>query len=128
MRYPRRDDIHGIGGTIHAGEHKPDISWLPNFVTAPGYHILLSHHPEYWPELRDMNIELVLSGHAHGGQWRFYNPFKKESIGIYAPGQGWFLKWTRGVYENRLVVSAGLHNTAWAPRIGNPTEVVYLEE
>lgn len=120
--------MHGIGGTIHAGEHKPDISWLPNFVTAPGHHILLSHHPEYWPELRDMNIELVLSGHAHGGQWRFYNPFKKESIGIYASGQGWFLKWTRGVYENRLVVSAGLRNTAWAPRIGNPTEVVYLEE
>ena len=127
LRYPRKEDIAGVGGTIHAGEHKPDISWLPNFVAAPGYHILLSHHPEYRPLLGGMDIDLVLSGHAHGGQWRVYNPFKKEWIGIYAPGQGWFPKWSRGVYENRLVVSAGLSNTTRIPRIWNPTEIVYLE-
>ena len=65
--------------------------------------------------------ELVLSGHAHGGQWQFFGH------GVWAPGQGWWPRYTKGVYVGRLVVSAGLSNTTWVPRICNPTEVVYIE-
>ena len=89
-------------------------------------HILLSHHPEYY-SIIPASVDLILSGHAHGGQIRMYNPFKREWFGLWSPGQGWWPKWTRGVYEGRLVVSAGLSNTTWIPRIGNPTEIVYLE-
>ena len=103
-----------------ASRHKPETRWLSDFAAQPGFHVLLSHHPEYWP-LIPSSIELVLSGHAHGGQWRFFNR------GVFAPSQGWWPKWTKGVYEGRLVISAGLSNTTWVPRIGNPTEVVYLE-
>jgi predicted MPP superfamily phosphohydrolase len=119
-RYPRREDLYGIGGAARAAAHKPDTDWLSDFAAQPGFHVLLSHHPEYWP-LIPSSIELVLSGHAHGGQWRFFNR------GVFAPSQGWWPKWTKGVYEGRLVISAGLSNTTWVPRIGNPTEVVYLE-
>lgn len=104
---------------------KPDLSWLPAFLEAEGCHVLLNHHPEYYP-LLPRGIELVLSCHAHGGQWRFFNPFRFRTQGLYAPGQGLFPKWTRGVYDNRLVVSAGLANTTRIPRLFNPTEVVYI--
>ncbi len=100
---------------------QPDLSWLDGFEAVPGYHVLLSHHPEYWPLLRSRFIELVLSGHAHGGQWRFFGR------GVFAPGQGLWPRYTKGVYDGRFVVSAGLSNTTVVPRLWNPTEIVYLE-
>lgn len=126
-RYPRQETISGIGGAVAASRHKPDTTWLPSFTSQSGYKIILSHHPEYWPLLKDESIDLVLSGHAHGGQIRMYNPFKREWIGTWSPGQGWWPRYTKGVYEGRLVVSAGLSNTTWVPRLSNPTEVVYIE-
>jgi predicted MPP superfamily phosphohydrolase len=120
-RYPHQESISGIGGAVHARDHKPETDWLPSFTSQPGYKIILSHHPEYWPLLKDENIDLILSGHAHGGQWRFFNR------GVFAPGQGWWPRYTKGVYEGKLVVSAGLSNTTWVPRLFNPTEVVYIE-
>ena len=102
--------------------HDPDLSWLKEYAAVPGYHILLSHHPEYWREIKEKKIELTCCGHCHGGQWRV------GKQGLFAPGQGWMPKWTKGVYDGRLIVSAGLTNTAPVPRIFNPTEVVYIEE
>ena len=119
-RYPRQESINGIGGSVHAKDHKPETEWLSAFAAQPGFRVVMSHHPEYLP-LIPASVDLILSGHAHGGQWRVFNH------GVWAPGRGWWPKWTRGVYENRLVVSAGLSNTTWIPRIWNPTEVVYLE-
>lgn len=101
-------------------EHKPETNWLKEYADAPGYHILLSHHPEYYPYVHD-KTQLMLSGHTHGGQIRLFNR------GLYAPGQGWWPKWTKGTYDNRLIVSAGLSNTASPiPRLFNPIEVVYI--
>ena len=120
VRYPRKENLSGIGGAVTASQHQPETAWLSNFASAPGFHILLSHHPEYFP-LVPSSIDLILSGHAHGGQWRFFNR------GVWSPGQGLWPRWTKGVYEGRLVVSAGLSNTASVPRLFNPTEIVYLE-
>jgi predicted MPP superfamily phosphohydrolase len=119
-RYPRQESISGIGGAVHARDHKPETGWLEAYCSTPGFHILLSHHPEYLPFI-PASVDLILSGHAHGGQWRVFNH------GVWAPGQGWWPRWTKGVNEGRLVVSTGLSNTTWIPRIWNPTEVVYLE-
>ena len=104
----------------------PDLSWLGEYAKTPGCHILLCHHPEYYPRLPD-NIEWILSAHAHGGQWRFYNPKTKKSEGLFAPGQGFFPRWTRGMYDGRLIVTAGLSNTTKIPRLFNSTEIVYLQ-
>lgn len=119
-RYPRQDSISGIGGAVHARDHKPETEWLSAFAAQPGFRVVMSHHPEYLPLIPD-SVDLILSGHAHGGQWRVFNH------GVWAPGQSWWPKWTRGIYEKRMVVSAGLSNTTWIPRIWNPTEIVYLE-
>ena len=101
-------------------ERKPETEWMKEYAAEPGYHVLLSHHPEYYPMIPD-NVELMLSGHAHGGQIRLFNR------GLFAPGQGWWPKWTKGAYDNRLIISAGLSNTASPiPRLFNPTEVLYV--
>ena len=106
-----------------------DYAWLDTFVKVPRYRILLSHHPEYWcmeePMLINRNIDLVLSGHAHGGQFRLFGQ------GFFAPGQGWFPKYTSGIHRGkygRMIISKGMANTVRiAPRLFNPTEVVYIE-
>ena len=118
-RYPRREDIAGVSGAVHAREHKPETDWISNFYSTPGYHILLCHHPEYYPHIPPA-VDLILSGHAHGGQWRIFGH------GVWSPGQGFWPSWTKGVYDERLIVSAGLSNTTWIPRLFNPREIVYI--
>lgn len=115
-RYPYRER------RPHGRNIQPELSWLDEFEAVPGYKILLCHHPEYYPEyLFNRNVDLILSGHAHGGQVRLFGQ------GLYAPGQGWLPKYTSGVYDGKLVVSKGLANTANpVPRIFNPIEIVYV--
>ena len=109
------------GNVLRIGGLSPhvDLEWLGRFADKDGYKLLLCHHPEYYPRyVKDKSIDLMLSGHAHGGQIRILGR------GLFSPGQGVFPKYTRGVYEGRLVVSAGCANTASIPRWGNPCEVV----
>lgn len=112
LRYPKIPHIQRA--------KSPETGWLDGFVKEDGFHVLLSHHPEYFP-LIPPGIELMLSGHAHGGQIRLFGR------GLFAPGQGWLPKVTKGRYYDRLIVSAGLSNTASPiPRLFNPTEVVFV--
>ena len=125
-RYPKKESIEGLKGLQTASQHVPETDWLDSYAAAPGFHILISHHPEYFP-LVPSSVQLMLSGHAHGGQWAYYSFKRKRMCGLFAPGQGWLPAYTKGVYDGRLVVSAGLSNTAPIPRLFNPTEVVYLQ-
>ena len=90
-----------------------------------GYKILLSHRPELFEDYVEGNIDLVLSGHAHGGQFRF--PFIK---GLIAPNQGLLPKYTSGLYskeKTQMVVSRGLGNSIIKLRINNMPELIILE-
>lgn len=97
-----------------------DTGFLERFSASPGYKVLLCHHPEYYPELSRYPIDLILSGHCHGGQIRVFGR------GLFAPGQGILPKFHHGVYDGRLAVSAGCANTAPIPRWGNEPEVVIV--
>jgi len=91
-----------------------------------GYSILLSHRSELVEVYRKLGFDLVLSGHAHGGHWRIPGLVN----GLYAPDQGWFPKYTGGVYtyENTAhVISRGLVNNNSIPRIYNPPEIVVVD-
>ncbi len=88
------------------------------------FSILLSHHPELFPEYSSTNVDLVFSGHAHGGQFRI--PFIG---GIIAPEQGLFPEFDAGVFnENNttMIVSRGLGNSIIPIRINNSPEVVVV--
>lgn len=107
---------------IAIGLTPPRFGWLDAYCAEEGCHILLCHHPEYYPRyLRHRGIELILSGHAHGGQIRI------RDRGLFAPGQGLLPKLTSGVFEGRLVVSRGLANCQIVPRLFNPPELVYMD-
>ena len=100
---------------------QPDMAFAARFAALSGYKLLLCHHPEYYPAyLRSLSVDLILSGHAHGGQWRFFGR------GLFAPGQGIFPKYTAGMYEDHLIVSRGLGNPHPIPRIFNPPEIVSI--
>ncbi len=91
------------------------------------YTILLSHRPEYYDLYSQYGFDLVLSGHAHGGQWRIPGILN----GVYAPNQGLFPEYAGGLYEyegGALVVSRGLDRQGVkAPRIFNRPELVIIE-
>ena len=114
--------IGGLGSGMLEGDKKPRVDDLNDFFAHQGYKILLCHHPEYYAKyLRDRDVDMVLSGHAHGGQWRIFGR------GVYAPDQGLFPKYTSGVHEGKLVISRGVSNTAGIiPRFFNPREVVCI--
>lgn len=98
----------------------------------PGeFYVLLAHRPEYINEYKADGIyNLILSGHAHGGQWRL-PPFIN---GLYAPGQGLFPKYAGGRYDfkddkknSTFIVSRGLsHQEPFFPRIFNQIELVEI--
>jgi len=89
------------------------------------YTILLSHRPEFFESYVGCNIDLVLSGHAHGGQFRL--PFIG---GLFAPNQDLFPKYDTGLYakENtNMVVSRGLGNSIIPIRFNNRPEIIVIE-
>jgi len=92
-----------------------------------GYMILLSHRPERDAEYSAHPFDLVLSGHAHGGQWRI--PFLLN--GVFAPHQGWFPRRAGGLYRNENgqihIVSRGLSTLLKVPRLFNPPELVCID-
>ena len=86
-----------------------------------GVKILLCHKPEeYWKRMRSRDFDLVIAGHAHGGQIRIGDQ------GLYSPGQGILPRLTRGRYDEKLIVSAGAGNPAHMPRWGNPCEILLI--
>lgn len=128
LRYPRKDSTRAET-RLKSRSEKPETSWLRRFISTPGYHILLSHNPEYF-DLLPPGIDLTLSGHAHGGQLRYWSPRSHKWEGLYAPSEGWFPKYTSGVFtssNSHLVVSRGLSNTAAVPRLFNPPEIIYVK-
>lgn len=122
-------NIGGLTSAVKRGAQKdkkankrvPDIEFLMNFSNKEGFKLLLCHHPEYYSKyIKDIDVDLTLSGHAHGGQWRILGQ------GIFAPGQGIFPKYTSGLIDGRLIVSRGLGNTHRIPRINNKPEIINL--
>lgn len=87
--------------------------------------VLLAHRPEYVELYAQHGADLVLSGHAHGGQVRL-----PGVGGLYAPGQGFLPAYTSGLYqigETSLVVSRGLGNSLFPLRVNNRPEVVLVK-
>ena len=87
------------------------------------FNILLSHRPELFDAYVNKNLDLVFTGHAHGGQ--IVIPFLRQ--GIFAPHQGFFPKYTEGMHEKDgtvMVVSRGLGNSSFPFRIFNRPELI----
>ena len=112
-------------------DHDVTESWQTQFEACRAeagdgiYTILLSHRPELTEPYRDSGFDLVLAGHAHGGQIRIPGLIN----GLFAPNQGLFPSYAGGRYtlgETVMIVSRGLCRNA-IPRVFNPPELVIVD-
>ncbi len=90
------------------------------------FQLLLAHEPQYLDTYySECQVDLILSGHAHGGQFRF--PFVG---GLAAPGQGLFPKYTEGMHQSgstSMIISRGLGNSIVPVRLFNLPEIVCID-
>ncbi|MDD4716337.1 MAG: metallophosphoesterase, partial [Oscillospiraceae bacterium] len=123
------DDPDGFRSTYRT-DHDADESWQEQFEACKAelddniYSILMSHRPELVEEYQDSGFDLVVAGHAHGGQVRIPCILN----GLYAPNQGFFPQYAGGRYElgeTAMIVSRGLSKSR-LPRIFNPPELVMI--
>ena len=122
------DDPEGFEAA--PGEAVP-AGWLEQWETCRSgleegtFSVLLSHRPELTELYRGSGFDLVVSGHAHGGQVRV--PLLLN--GLYAPNQGFFPRYAGGLYDldgTALAVSRGL-SISRLPRVFNPPEAVVID-
>ena len=110
----------------HSGIRYSNLSnHIMELYSEDGYHVLLSHRPELFKNYVEAEVDLVLSGHAHGGQFRF--PFIG---GMIAPNQGFFPKYDAGLFTEdttNMIVSRGIGNSLFPLRFNNRPEVVVVE-
>lgn len=136
------DTVEISGQTVNiCGIDDPDVTYYfedalnteeqlaaaESIADTSNYTILLSHRPELVDIYDEYEFDLVLSGHAHGGQWRIPGILN----GLYAPNQGLFPKYAGGRYDHEgwtHIVSRGLaRESTPIPRIFNRPELVIVE-
>lgn len=109
-----------------SGAMEEELKQAGESVSEDVFAVLLAHRPEKISLYLQGRFDLVISGHAHGGQWRLPGLVN----GLFAPGQGLFPACAGGCYrfgEASLVVSRGLaRESTWIPRLFNRPEVVVV--
>ena len=104
-----------------------ELSTLSQWIDPDKFVILLTHRPELFDLYCNNGFDLVLAGHAHGGQWRIPGLLN----GFYAPNQGFFPELAGGQYERDgtvMIVSRGLaRESTRIPRFYNPPELVMID-
>lgn len=123
-------NLIGLKDPDFTSEYAPDyyiseyMTGLINSLAKEGlYDIVLSHRPEYFDSYALTDADLILCGHAHGGQIRIGNK------GLIAPGQGFFPDYTEGSHTKdgtTMIVSRGLGDSVIPVRINNMPELVIL--
>lgn len=129
--------IGGISGIGYAEKYletgdatQEECDFLRTFQDTENCTLLMSHLPVGWLRLEgidEWDIDLVFSGHAHGGQ------FVIPGIGgVYGPDMGFFPGRLEGLFpseagEKTLVLSRGLGNSVSIPRLNNPPQVLVLD-
>ena len=109
------------------GSYREQVARVADLAANGHFTILLAHRPELFGFYSQFGFDLVLSGHAHGGQWRIPGILN----GVYAPNQGLFPAYAGGRYEQDgtvMIVSRGLaRESTRVPRFYNRPELVIVD-
>lgn len=126
-------NICGISDPDETSYTDSDFGWteqlkaLKDVRQNGAYTLLLTHRPEKIDSYLGGNYDLILSGHAHGGQWRIPGLLN----GLLAPDQGFFPEYAGGKYDfgtTSMIVSRGLaRESTRIPRIFNRPELVIID-
>lgn len=122
--------LGGVYGYVLAPDETKNSEqvFMEEFQDTDRFKILLSHVPEgllLWKSMEYWNVDLVFSGHVHGGQVRL--PFVG---GLYDPEEGYFPTYTKGMFKcgnGTMILSAGLGSSRGRLRINNFPEMVVCE-
>ncbi len=121
----RFDYVHAACGTLKYADNRARLDAL---CQQDGLRIVLSHFPEYYALVGTLSycrypFDLMLSGHAHGGQVRL-----TRRLPLFSPGQGLFPRFCQGLHGSNpaLLVSRGLGNDSPVPRINNRPEILFV--
>lgn len=104
---------------------REDFNLLYENISEKEYNLLLSHSPNKPINYLNKNIDLILSGHTHGGQVRI-----PIIGGVLAPGQGLFPKYDKGLYKignTSLYIDSGLGNSLLPIRMFNRVQISNIE-
>lgn len=117
--------IAGIEDPLMGKSVEQSIDEAMQNVNSELFTVLLSHRPEQFEAYVEKGMDVVLTGHAHGGQVRL--PFIG---GLMAPAQGFMPTYTAGIFEEqetKMVISRGLGNSVFPYRIFNLPEIYVIE-
>ncbi len=120
-----RITIAGIEDPLMGQSVEMSIDQAMQHVKEERFTVLLSHRPEQFETYVDKEMDLVFTGHAHGGQIRL--PLVG---GLVAPTQGLLPKYTAGIFtknDSKMIISRGLGNSLFPFRIFNLPEVIVVE-
>lgn len=116
-----------------SGQFSQQLTSVGKQAKPKNVNILLTHRPEYIKNYLNYSFDLIVAGHAHGGQWRI----PKIVNGLFAPNQGFFPRYAGGQYlfqrtsthTSHFIVSRGLarESTRYIPRVFNRPELVFIE-
>lgn len=117
--------------TLDEDRYNPKITkFLEEFMETEYYSVLMTHIPYAWLSLDGLeswDIDLVLSGHTHGGMIKF-----GDDSSLYAPLQGFLQKEVDGRFDSRdkertILVTRGLGNSTFIPRLNNVPEIMVVD-
>lgn len=120
----------GVDDPLYAAEYdgagaRMEPAELSDLAGGDSFTVLLSHRPEYFEQYAASDIDLVLCGHVHGGQFRL--PFVG---GLVSPDIGLFPKYDAGEFTENgttMIVSRGIGNSVIPLRFNNPPEIVLIQ-
>lgn len=120
--------VHGVDDYKARSAYRQQMKTIGQNLNKKYYNILLTHRPERVQDYNQFSFDLILAGHAHGGQMRI--PGIME--GLYAPHQGFFPNYIRGEYllanGSTMLVSQGLGYQHYrVPRVFNRPEVIVID-
>lgn len=108
------------------GYQRHGKAYFPLYEDPSRFFILMSHYPWIISDCNpNTSIDVVVSGHAHGGQVHLY-----DDVGLFAPGKGFFAPYTSGIHDingTTQIVSRGLGDHTIVPRINNQPELVVID-
>lgn len=119
--------IGGFLGTPNGDGYENWAESLEEFEEQENFKLLISHFPgTFYDNVKaDIDADLAVAAHYHGGLIRI-----PGIGGLYHPDDGLFPRYSGGKYmlENAvLIVSRGLGNHEWIPRINNQPELVIID-
>ena len=112
-----------VSGVDYQRRHDPYLTGAEKWVKSGAVNLLLTHNPDVFPKAAELNYDLVLAGHTHGGQ------VTVEIVDQWVNAGRFFTPFVKGLYHldrTSLYVSPGIGTVNLPMRIGALPEIALV--